>query len=151
MKKLLLIIPFVLMLFGCAATQSEMDHNAAMYEKQIKAANDATPTPIFQMTAHEGQTITLSGVKQISVYNPSDSSKKTPEYKPLKSGSEVFVDGVLGFASVGLNAFKAKLGFDLGLADMNRGPADKDLLMQLNRSNTVETRSSATTTTTTAK
>lgn len=146
MKKLFLIIPFVLMLFGCAATQSEMSHNATMYDKQVAAAAAVVPTPIFQMTAHEGQTMSFSGVKSISVYNPGDSTKKPPEYKPLKTGAEVFMDGVLGLAKVGTDVVKAKFGLDLGLADMNRGPADTELLKQINRSNTVETRSSATST-----
>lgn len=80
---------------GCAS-QAELAHEERMYDKQVTAAKEATPTPIFQLTAHEGQQINLTGVKSLSVYNPSDGTNKTPVYVPRKSSAEVAWDGLIG-------------------------------------------------------
>lgn len=69
---------------GCASSQ-DYAHQKEMYQMKVDAQKNFVPTPIFQMTAIEGQTITLSGVKQISVYAPNVDSNKIVEPEATQS------------------------------------------------------------------
>ena len=139
MKRILLAFSILAAVFlaGCAATQSEMNHSALMYDKQIAAAKNATPTPIFQMVAIPGKTIELKGVERFSVYNPSDATNKVPVYKaPENAGAKVFEKII----DAGTSLVLGKFGLQLGLAEKSRSisAADQDLLKQLDHSTSFE-------------
>ena len=127
MKRFLTTLVFVvtaLFATGCATSQAEMTHNETMYDKQIAATQKATPTPIFQMVAIPGQTITLSGVERFSVYNPADTTGKVPEYKaPPNVTVELAKIIVPSAERFGLGW----LGTVLGITNATKGAADKDV------------------------
>lgn len=95
-----------------------------MYDKQIAAIKEAKPVPIFQMTARAGETIELKGVQQISVYNPSDSTGKIPQYQaPLNANIEmakIVAPVVTGVAGGWFNLIG-------NIVNSTKGAADKDV------------------------
>lgn len=121
-------------LVGCA-TQQELEHSEKMYEKQLAAKKDAAPTPIFQMVAIKGQTIELKGVERFSVYSPNDSSNAVPAYTmPENAGLKI----ITSIIDNGTRLVLGKFGLDAKISDNMRGASDKDVNLQINRSNTFE-------------
>jgi hypothetical protein len=132
MKKLYyaVIAALAIALSGCAATQQEIAHDEKMYEKQAAAAAVIQSTPIFQLVALPGKDIEMKGVQSITVYNPTAS--KPAEFKPRKSGSEIFVDGLIGVTKTVGEVSLPFYGLWTGLIkegiNASKGAADKDVI-----------------------
>lgn len=97
MKKLLIVALSIFALAGCA-TQAEMEHTEKMYDKQIAATKQAVPTPVCQITAAPGQTITMSGVDKFSCYGPNDSTNKVPTFAEKPTTAQVVIGAVVEVA-----------------------------------------------------
>lgn len=93
MKMVLAALAVAALVSGCAATQQEMAHEERMVDKHLEAHKTKTPVPIFALEAHEGQTISMSGVKSIRVYDPA-ANAPIPQLPQRKTGAEVAWDGV---------------------------------------------------------
>jgi PBP1b-binding outer membrane lipoprotein LpoB len=91
--KIISAVILAALLTGCAATQQEMAHEEKMVDKHLEAQKSRTPVPIFALEAHEGQTISMSGVKSIRVYDPA-ANAPIPQLPQRKTGAEVAWDGV---------------------------------------------------------
>jgi hypothetical protein len=129
MKKSIIALALlaVAALSGCASPQSEIQHSERMYDKQVAAIKDARPIPIFQMTALPGQTIELKGVQQLSVYNPSDSTNKVPEFKGPQNAS---VEMLKILAPTATTIMGGWFGALTNIVRSTQGPADKDVALQ---------------------
>ncbi len=123
----ILVATMMLTLSGCASSQAEMNHSQIMYEKQIAAIQNIKPVPIFQMRAKPNETIEFKGVETFSVYAPSESANKIPEYKaPLNQNVEMAK--ILVPAATGvMGGWFSTL---VSIVRSTQGPADKDVASQ---------------------
>jgi len=102
MKKLLILaIVSTLALAGCT-TPAEIKHRETMFDKQVQAAKDFTPTPACQIVADGTSTITISGVKSFTCYGDTKQGQ-APVYAAPKSDFDSFFDKTLEVAKVLVN------------------------------------------------
>lgn len=111
MKKLFLASLVVTTLEACSNIPDRVDPNYVIFleaQKSMAAMQvsqqprNITPTPIFELVAKDGESIELSGVKSIRVYNPSPTTDqkndpinyKVQAYVPPKSAFAENVDSL---------------------------------------------------------
>lgn len=117
----------LLVLSGCASSQAELKHSESMYEKQLAAIQNTKPIPIFQMRAKPNETIEFKGVETFSVYAPSESANKIPEYKaPLNQNVEMAKILVPAATSIMGGWFGALVS----VVNSTKGASDKDVALQ---------------------
>jgi hypothetical protein len=105
--KILFAALLVFFLSACASTQASYDPATGVitsidsrdladhlnYKAYATNGKDDKAKPIFNMTAHEGQTIQLSGVKSISVWAPETGRGNSGLQAPVQRKS-AFVEGL---------------------------------------------------------
>ena len=91
---LLTILVSALLLGGCATSTDTTAYAERMYDKQLAAHKEFTPTPACQIVGDGVNPITMSGIKSFTCYGDTKQAQ-LPTYTPIKSTGEVVFDKVL--------------------------------------------------------
>lgn len=99
---LLAVLVSALFLGGCATSNDNTAHVERMYDKQLLAHKEFSPTPACQIVGDGVNPITMSGIKSFTCYGDTKQAQ-LPTYTPPKSTGEVIFDRVLRTAEILIN------------------------------------------------